>query len=52
MWIANARLIVANGATAMIGCNLLIHHEYWLLIPLVILQLLAGLNIQFGGDDK
>jgi hypothetical protein len=52
MWITGARIVVANGATAMIGCNLFIHHEYWLLIPLVILQLLAGLNIKFGGDDK
>jgi hypothetical protein len=46
------RLGVANALSALIGVGLIFNHDYWYLIPLFILQILAGLNFKIGGEKE
>lgn len=49
MWI---RMGVANVLSSLIGVGLIFNEDYWYLIPLFILQILASLDYKMGGDDK
>jgi hypothetical protein len=46
------RLALAQGLSTLIAFHLIFNHDYWYLIPLFILQLLAGLNFKIGGEKK
>lgn len=49
MWI---RMGVSNVLSSVIGVGLIYNEDYWYLIPLIILQILASLDFKMGGDGK